>query len=451
MKLILLELNELSPDLMSRFIDEGELPHFQRLKAQSTVYTTDAGEDPPSLQPWIQWITVHTGVPFAEHQVLNLGDADEKLRFPGLGQLLSEAGVEVGICGSMNANYKNLRGYVVPDPWSKNGRPYPQWLSGYYDYVATRVQESSRDGSGPTGSAVNFVKTLVRAGLSTRTVWEALRQIASERFDSGLVWRKAALLDLFQYDLFRGLNARYDVQFATFFSNCVAHYQHYYWRNMSPELFPTPPLSSDHSSLRDAIKSGFKVSDGIVGRVLKDYPDSTVVFCTALSQVPWTDTQKVTYRPHDMRALLRFAGIHADRVSIFPVMAEQFHVKCNDEKHARDVAERLHDVKVDGAPAMFVRVDGDSVLAGCSIFTVLAQNKVATSRANPVGVEFKDLFYMIHTMRSGKHARPGMLWIRSGKHAVAGEPVSIEAIAPTILSAMGVRQPSHMRERPLPV
>lgn len=41
-KLILLELNELSPDLMSRFIDEGKLPNFRRLRTQSTLYTTDA-------------------------------------------------------------------------------------------------------------------------------------------------------------------------------------------------------------------------------------------------------------------------------------------------------------------------------------------------------------------------------------------------------------------------
>jgi hypothetical protein len=164
----------------------------------------------------------------------------------------------------------------------------------------------------------------MRAGLSANTVWETVGQLASEHMNKGLAWRKAGLLDLYQYDLFRGLNARYDVQFATFFSNCVAHYQHY-WRNMSPELFRSAPLSSDPSSLRDT----------------KDYPDSILVFCTALSQVPWTDTQKVTYRPHDMRALLRLAGIDSERTSIFPVMAEQFHVKCQDEEHARDVAERL--------------------------------------------------------------------------------------------------------------
>lgn len=180
---------------MSRFIDEGELPNFRRLRA-----------------------------------------------------LLSEAGATVGICGSMNANYTHLRGYIVPDPWSKHAGPHPEWLSGYYNYVAARVQESSRDGSGPTGSAVRFAATLMRAGLSANTVWQTVRQVASECMDKGLAWRKAGLLDLYQYDLFRGLNARRQVQFATFFSNCVAHYQHYYWRNMSPELFANPPLPSDHGS-----------------------------------------------------------------------------------------------------------------------------------------------------------------------------------------------------------
>lgn len=88
----------------------------------------------------------------------------------------------------------------------------------------------------------------------------------------------------------------------------------------------------------------------------------------------------MTYRPHDMKALLRFAGIDSDRVSIFPVMAEQFHIKCQDEGHARDVRERLRDVKVDGGSAIFARAEGESVFAGCSIHTLQEQDKIATSR-----------------------------------------------------------------------
>jgi hypothetical protein len=450
-KLILLELNELSPDLMAKFIEAGDLPNFRRLREESMLYATDAGEDPPNLQPWIQWITVHTGVPFSEHGVFHLGDADEKLRYPGIGQIISDSGASVGICGSMNAGYGKLRGYVVPDPWSKTGRPHPPWLAGYYDFVADRVQESPRNGGASAASSARFAVTLLRAGLSVTTIWETIRQLIAERADAGVGWRKACLLDLYQYDLFRGLNARYDVRFATFFSNCVAHYQHYYWRNMNPGLYDVPPPASDHDSLRDAIRTGFKVSDGVVGRVLEDYPQAIIVFCTALSQVPWTDTRKVTYRPHEMTRLLQFAGIESERVQIFPVMAEQFHIKCQNARQAEEVAAQLRDIKVDGVSAMLARTEDDSVFAGCSVFTLQDGAQIVTSRTDPMGVKFADLFYMIHTMRSGRHARPGMLWIRSGRKQTVSDKVNVAAVAPTILAAMGIRPPEYMKERPLPL
>ncbi|MHC5730644.1 MAG: hypothetical protein ACYTXY_42365, partial [Nostoc sp.] len=62
--IILLEFNELCPSLMERFIKEGKLPNFQRLYEQSEVYTTDAEEKPPFIEPWIQWVTVHSGLSY---------------------------------------------------------------------------------------------------------------------------------------------------------------------------------------------------------------------------------------------------------------------------------------------------------------------------------------------------------------------------------------------------
>ena len=48
---MLIELNELSPPLMDRFIQAGELPNFARFYREAQVYTTDAGEKPPFLEP----------------------------------------------------------------------------------------------------------------------------------------------------------------------------------------------------------------------------------------------------------------------------------------------------------------------------------------------------------------------------------------------------------------
>ena len=64
-RLILIEFNELCPSLLDRFMERDWLPNFQRFHDLSDVYTTDAGEKPEHLEPWIQWPTVHSGMPFA--------------------------------------------------------------------------------------------------------------------------------------------------------------------------------------------------------------------------------------------------------------------------------------------------------------------------------------------------------------------------------------------------
>src|SRR5512138_2512617 len=93
-RVILLEFNELCPPLMQRFMDEGRLPNFKRLHASAQVYTTDAGEKPPFLEPWIQWVTLHTGMTYAEHQIFNLSDG-HKLREKCIWDVLSDAGLTV--------------------------------------------------------------------------------------------------------------------------------------------------------------------------------------------------------------------------------------------------------------------------------------------------------------------------------------------------------------------
>jgi len=66
---LLLEFNELCPALMDRWIEEGKLPNFQALRTASQVYTTDAEETEANLAPEIQWITVHSGLSYAEHKI----------------------------------------------------------------------------------------------------------------------------------------------------------------------------------------------------------------------------------------------------------------------------------------------------------------------------------------------------------------------------------------------
>jgi hypothetical protein len=444
--LILIEFNELCPSLLQRFMEEGWLPNFSHFYETSTVFTTDAGEEPPNLEPWIQWPTVHSGLPFAEHRVFHLGNG-RRLPQTCLAELLSDAGVAAGVCGSMNLNYGRLNGYVLPDPWDREGVAYPERLQPFYRTVARQVQESSRAEGVGKGELLRFGLFLVRNGLTLGTAQAVAAQLWDEWRDPGVRWRRALLLDRLQYDLFRSLNRRFGVRFATFFANSTAHFQHYYWRHLEPRRFATPPPETDHPSLRDAIPDGYRAMDRLLGRFFADYPDALLVLCTALSQQPWTDTAKCTFRPRRFESLLEFAGVPAG-MAVKPVMAEQFHVECPDGPAAELAEARFRDLVLDGEPLMAVRREGNTLFAGCRVTDTAVLDRPVWRRGGD-SRRFGDLFYMIHTVRSGLHHPDGILWVRNGRHEVVAEKVPLTDVAPTVLAHFGVPQPEHMAGRPL--
>ena len=99
---ILIEFNELTPSLMDKFMAAGHLPHFKLFHDEAHVYRTDAEEEGENLNPWIQWITVHTGLSASEHGITRLSDG-HTLQTKAVWDLLGDAGFRVWICGSMNA------------------------------------------------------------------------------------------------------------------------------------------------------------------------------------------------------------------------------------------------------------------------------------------------------------------------------------------------------------
>jgi hypothetical protein len=132
---MLLEFNELTPSLMDRFVAEGNLPNFKCLHGESRVFVTDAEEEQQDLEPWIQWVTVHTGLSASQHGIHNL-DESYKLSQPSLWDLLDAAGYHVWICGSMNIKYRApIHGWILPDAWSSNVDPYPDHLQHYFRFI----------------------------------------------------------------------------------------------------------------------------------------------------------------------------------------------------------------------------------------------------------------------------------------------------------------------------
>ena len=68
-KVLLVELNEVTWDLIDPLIERGKLPAFARLKREGSWAAPTSVDLPPQLNPWITWTTVYAGRPQEDHNV----------------------------------------------------------------------------------------------------------------------------------------------------------------------------------------------------------------------------------------------------------------------------------------------------------------------------------------------------------------------------------------------
>jgi hypothetical protein len=458
-QVIMLEFNELCPQLLNEFIARGMLPNFGSLRDQAHVFTTDAEEDGERLNPWVQWVSVHSGLTADEHRVETLSESSLTAG-KNVWDLLSSAGYKVWICGSMNAGYTApLNGFLLPDPWSSGVDPYPrEAFDGYWGFVRNAVQEHSNDSTPmTTKAALDFLRYMIGHGLTSRTGGAIVKQLMSERI-ANCRWRRACIMDLLQLDLFRHFWRLHQPNFATFFLNSTAHLQHCYWRHWEPDVFEVRPSAAELRDYGDAIPYGYRAMDRLVGKLVRLVgPDATIVFATGLSQQPYLRFEQSGgrnyYRPRSGTALREGLGL-AQPHTFEPVMAEQFYLRFGDSASA-DQAERLlesfvvEDLNLKTAQSKralhFERRDG-ALLVQCNCTHAVGEDAVLRSKVTGRECRFFEIFYRLDALKSGQHHPSGALWIRQPDrvHTVYSDPVSIRSIAPTILHWFDIPAPSSM-------
>jgi hypothetical protein len=455
---ILLEFNELSPTVIQGFMSAGKLPNFQRFFTESNVFVTDAEEAPPNLEPWIQWVTVHTGLSYRQHGVFDLGDG-HKLTAPRIWDLVSNAGRTAWVCGSMNAGYRApLRGAVLPDPWSTGIVPQPAAaLDPYYHFIRRNVQEYSADRVGlQAGEVARFVGFMASHGLTARTCGSILSQLLGERGGHGR-WKRASILDRMQWDVFSWYYRRLQPAFATFFLNSTAHYQHVYWRNMDPQPFSNKPSDEEQSEYQDAVLYGYQRMDELLGECMNlAGTRATIILASALGQQPCLKYEdiggKTFYKPRDPDHIFRDLLSIPAPFEYAPVMSEEFRLYFPTEAAARDARAKLEAVRLGDAPTFNVRATGREVYAGCAIVRTLpadAEIRLGDGTTAP----FFRYLYKVDITKSGMHHPDGILWIRTGsrEHRSTQDKVSLRRVAPTILSLLQLPTTPDMTGSALPL
>jgi len=359
-KLVLIELNEVNFDVAKAYVDSLGLRNFRALLEGPRVRTSSEAAY-EQLEPWIQWVSAHSGQTAAEHGVFRLGDIVGS-RVPQMFEQLESQGVSVGCVSAMNAeNRLKHPAYFVPDPWTATPTDGSFWSEALGAAISQAVNDNAQGRiSGRSAAALGL--GLLRFARPKHYGLYA-RLAARSR---GAPWRKALFLDLFLHDFHWSLRQRHRPGFSTLFLNAGAHIQHHYFFNSkgvqgAAQRNPTWYAPAD----ADPFAEMLTVYDSILGDYLSLDGESDVLVATGLTQQPY-DKLKYYYRLTEHAAFLEKVGIRFKNV--LPRMTRDFLVEFDSAADAAVAERQLRAFRVakDGAPLF-----GDVENRGDSIFLSL--------------------------------------------------------------------------------
>jgi hypothetical protein len=358
-KLLFLELNEVNFEFVEHYARQGALPTFARLMTAHGYARTRSESVYELIEPWIQWFTVHTGMPYEQHKVFRLGDGAQA----GARQIweeLSTRGLKVGAFSPMNAGNRLAdAAFFVPDPWTKTSVAAPALMRNAYEAICQAVGDNA-EGRIDAASAARLALGLVAyARPANWGEYARLGYVGVTRR-----WARAVFLDRFLADCFVRLWKRTRPDFATLFLNGAAHIQHHYLFNSAAYRGPyrNPPWYLPAGM--DPVLEIYRLYDGIVGECLALDPQLRVMMATGLHQDP-VDEPVFYWRLRDHAAFLRRLGCPFERVE--PRMSRDFLVVCANASQASRTESLLEGEKApDGLPMFEVDNRGDTLFATLS-------------------------------------------------------------------------------------
>jgi len=357
--LILVELNEVNFEFVEHYARRGQLPAFERLMGAHGYARTRSEEAYEQIEPWIQWVTVHTGKPYAEHKVFRLGDGARA----GIAQIweqLEKKGLKVGAFSPMNAgNALAQAAFFVPDPWTRTDVSAPPLMRAAYQAICQAVGDNAAGRITP-GSALRLLAGLL--AYSRTRYWP--RYLADAVGGLRSHWPRAVFLDRFLADCFFDLWRRTRPDFASVFFNGAAHIQHHYLFNSAAYRGPyrNPPWYL--SAGVDPVLEIYRLYDRVLADCLALEPRPRLMLATGLHQDP-VDEPVFYWRLRDHAAFLKAVGCGFTGVEA--LMSRDFVVTCADRAQAAATAARLASARAaDGLPLF--EVDN----RGATLFVTLA-------------------------------------------------------------------------------
>lgn len=314
-ELILIELNELNFEMVLPYIKDYKLKNLEMMI--KNIQTTDAENEYELLEPWIQWLTIKTGLSAKEHRIFRLGDKNNAIH-ENIYEKLEKTGYSVGAISPINTpnNCEDPR-YFIPDPWSQS-KSDDTFLSRLtFKMLKQTVNDNAKNGI--TLKSLLTILFLVFFYSNPKNFYKYIKYFIASR---KLRWFKALFLDLLLNDVHLKLLKKRKPNFSTIFLNGAAHIQHHYLFNSLISKKKTNP-ENIYNPDQDAFKDVLILYNEIIGDYLK-LENYDLIFITGLSQV-LNKNGEYYYRLKNHKDFLEKLNIKSD--NIYPRMSRDFLVE----------------------------------------------------------------------------------------------------------------------------
>ncbi|MGD2169418.1 MAG: alkaline phosphatase family protein [Chlamydiota bacterium] len=397
MKTIFLELNEFNENLLQEAGQALHLKNIQRLFSfhKSATWTDDT-YDSGFLEPWVQWVSVHTGLPSSEHQVKHLGNVPQVVH-KQLWEKLSDKKISSGIWGAMNAKRKAADClFFFPDPWTDE-KAYPSELNALLQPLRHISQNYT---SCSKLTIAGLIKDLLILTKKNKLMGFLGKEITS--LAKNVLRYKAkpfvfvSFLDLLSSHFFLEYQKQFQPTFSLLFLNSIAHLQHHQWTSKEGI---SPPLAH-----------GFKNIDKILGKIFALLqPDDLFIVTNALSQKNTTDEKPwVLYRQINQRKFLQLIGIQ--KVTIEAHMTHDAHLFFRSAQSTQQALAILQSVKLNGSPFFHIESYPDNPLK--LFYRIQFTDPVPQDAFLTVSNKLYPFFKLFKAIvkRTGKHIQTGTLF-----------------------------------------
>lgn len=402
-KLLQIELNEFDPEFLREQSEILELKNIKKFLdfPHSQTITNDEIEH-QGLDPWVQWVNVHSGVPSVKHGIKRLGDTKNQKELQ-IWEAVAASGKKWAVWGVMNAPMGNKDGGEVfmPDPWSFNEVAYPDrlnYLLSLPRYMARNYLEINSVEF--TKKFMNFVRYYVPPQ-QWSTLLRFLNETIKASFTVGISLHSlTTLLDYLGTLEFLRYRKKKSPDFSVIFLNHIAHLQHQFW--------------TQDKTLHPEMKFGLQVNNLIMGLLLDSCAENeAVIILNGLKQKNVSGKGFYVYRQINPKRT--FVKLLANQnIDIEQCMTNDAHLKFETENDAKLAFAKLDNMCLsDNTSLFFVDMVGPKhIFVQLSIEHHVGEDTFIVSEDE--SHKFYDLFNLI-CERTGAHVSVGDVFAKRFK------------------------------------